>query len=74
MDVADLARRASPRGRPTSGVEVDVSDIRRGRILTTDQTVNGKRIVVQTRKAFAVFAGEGPVKKAEYGKRRTNKR
>ena len=62
-DIADLARRVSPRDRPRSGVAVDVSDIRRGRILTTNQTVNGRRIVVQKRRAFAVFVGEGPVKK-----------
>jgi hypothetical protein len=51
-----------PRGRPTSAVTVDVSDIRRGRIVTNNQTVNGRRIVVQKRQAFAVFVGEGPVK------------
>ena len=28
----------------------------------TDQTVNGRRIVVQKRRPFAVFVGEGPVK------------
>ena len=62
-DIAELARRVSPRDRPRSGVAVDVSDIRRGRIITTGQTVNGRRIVVQKRRAFAVFVGEGPVKK-----------
>jgi hypothetical protein len=78
-DIAELARRVSPRGRPRSGVTVDVSEIRRGRIITTGQTVisagrrgrvvvssltvNGRRVVVQKRKAFAVFVGEQPVKK-----------
>ena len=62
-DLAELARRASPRNRPASGVTVDVSDIRRGRIITTGQTVNGRRIVVQKRRPFAVCVGEGPVKK-----------
>jgi hypothetical protein len=38
-DLVKLARRVSPRGRPASGVTVDVSEIRRGRILTTCQTV-----------------------------------
>jgi hypothetical protein len=52
-DIADLARRVSPRNRPTSGVTVDVSDIRRGRVVTTSQTVNGRRIVVQKRRAFS---------------------
>ncbi len=49
-DLAELARRVSPRGRPASGVTVDVSDIRRGRIISTGQTVNGRRIVVQSAK------------------------
>ena len=62
-DLAELARRVAPRGRPTSGVTVDVSDIRRGRIVTTNQTVNGRRLVVQKRRPFAVFVGEGPVKR-----------
>ena len=62
-DIADLARRVAPRNRPATGAAVDVSDIRRGRILTTSQTINGRRIVVQKRRAFAVFVGEGPVKK-----------
>ena len=61
-DIA-VARRVAPRNRPASGVAVDVSDIRRGRIVTTDQTVNGRRIIVQKRRAFAVYVGEGPVKK-----------
>ena len=62
-EIADFARRVSPRNRPASGVAVDVSDIRRGRIVTTSQTVNGRRIVVQRRRAFAVYVGERPVKK-----------
>ena len=62
-DLADLAPRVWPRGRPASGVTVDFSDIRRGRIITTGQTVNGRRIMVQKRQAFAVFVGEQPVKK-----------
>jgi hypothetical protein len=62
-DIADLARRVSPRGdRPASGVKVDVSDIRRGRIISTSQTVNGRRIVVQKRVPFAIHVGELPVK------------
>ena len=62
-DLAVLARRVALRNRPASGVAVDVSDIRRGRIITTDQTVNGRRIVVQRRRAFAVYVGEGSMKK-----------
>jgi len=60
-DLVKLARRVSPRNQPASGVTVDVSDIRRGRIITTNQTVNGRRIVVQKHRAFAVFVGERPV-------------
>ncbi len=33
-----------------------VSDERRGRIITINQTVNGRRIVVQKRRPFAVSA------------------
>ncbi len=62
-DLAELAREVSPRNRPRSAIAVDVSDIRRGRIMTTGLTVNGRRIVVQRRRAFAVYVGEGPVKK-----------
>jgi hypothetical protein len=42
---------------------VDVSDIRRRRIISTSQTVNGRRIVVQKRRPFAVYVGERPVKR-----------
>jgi len=62
-DLAELARRVSSRGRPSSAVTVDVSDIRRGRIVATTQTVNGRGIVVQRRRPFAVYVGEGPMKK-----------
>ncbi len=62
-DIADLARRVSLRTRPVSGVTVDVSDIRRGRIIATSQTVNGRRIVVQKRRPLAVYVGEGSMKK-----------
>ncbi len=61
-DLADLARRVAPRNRPASGVAVDVSEIRRGRIIATSQTINGRRIVIKKRRPFAVFVGEGPVK------------
>ncbi len=56
--IAGLARLVCPRGRPASGVTVDVSDIRRGRIVSTVQTINGRRAVVQKRKAFAIFVGQ----------------
>ncbi len=44
-------------------MEVDISAGRRGRVVVSSLTVNGKRIVVQKRRAFAVFVGEGPMKK-----------
>ncbi len=55
-----LARKLAPR---TKQSRVEVSDERRGRIVTTNQTVNGRRIIVQKRRAFAVYVGEGPVKR-----------
>jgi hypothetical protein len=61
-DLAELARRVAPRSRRATGVKVDISDDRRGRIVVATQTINGKRVMVQRRKAFAVFVGERPVK------------
>jgi hypothetical protein len=46
-----------PWSNRSSAVRVDVSDIRRGRIVSTTQAVNGQRIAVQKRRAFAVFVG-----------------
>jgi hypothetical protein len=60
-DIAALARRVAPRGK-RAGVEVDISAGRRGRIVLASQTINGKRVVVQRRKAFAVYVGERSVK------------
>ena len=62
-DLAVLARRVAPRSRRAPSVEVDISAGRRGRVVVSTMTVNGKRIVVQKRRAFAVFVGEGPMKK-----------
>jgi hypothetical protein len=61
-DIAALARRVAPRSRRTHAVEVDISEGRRGRIVVASQTINGKRVMVQIRKAFAVYVGERPVK------------
>jgi hypothetical protein len=41
---------------------VDISDGRRGRIVVATQTINGKRVMVQSRRAFAVYVGERSVK------------
>jgi hypothetical protein len=40
-DLAELAKQVSSRGRPARTVAVDVSQGRRGRIITTGQVVNG---------------------------------
>jgi hypothetical protein len=61
-DLAELGRRVAPRSRRAHAVEVDISEGRRGRIVVATQTINGKRVMVQRRKAFAVFVGERPVK------------
>jgi hypothetical protein len=61
-DLAELARRVTPRSRRAKAVEVDISEGRRGRIVVATQTINGKRVMVQRRRAFAVFVGERPVK------------
>jgi hypothetical protein len=47
-DLAELARRIAPRARRTSGVEVEVSERRRGRIVVaTTQAINGRPVTVQ---------------------------
>jgi hypothetical protein len=62
-DLAELARRVAPRSRRAEAVDVDISEGRRGRIIVASQTIKGKRVVVQRRRAFAVYVGERPVKK-----------
>ncbi len=61
-DLAELGRRSAPRSRRAKVVEVDISDVRRGRIVVGSQTINGKRVMVQKRVPFAVYVGERPVK------------
>jgi hypothetical protein len=56
------SRRVAPRSRRATAVEVDISEGRRGRIVVASQTINGKRVMVQRRRAFAVYVGERPVK------------
>jgi hypothetical protein len=63
-DLAELARRVAPRSRRTTAIGVDISEGRRGRIVAAAQTINGKRVMVQRRRAFAVYVGERPVKKS----------
>jgi len=63
-DLAELARRIAPRARRTSELEVEVSERRRGQIVAaTTQAINGRRVTVQQRHAFAVYVRERPVKK-----------
>ena len=62
-DIAELARRVAPRTRRATAIGFDISEGRRGRIVATVQTINGRRVMVQKRRAFAVFVGEQPVKK-----------
>ncbi len=62
-DLAKLARRIAPRTGRTTPVEVDIADGRRGRVVVSSMTVNGRRVVAQKRQAFTVHVGERPVKK-----------
>ena len=62
-ELAKLARRVAPRSRRAKAVRVDISEERCGRIVVATQTINGRRIMVQKRHAFAVHVRERPVKK-----------
>jgi hypothetical protein len=55
-DIAQLARIIAPRWR-LSRVTVDISAERSGRSVTTSQVINGKRVQVQRRRAFAIHIG-----------------
>ncbi len=63
LDLAELAPRVAPWTGRTTAIDVDISDGRRGRIVVATQTINGRRIMVQKRHAFAVHVREQPVKK-----------
>jgi hypothetical protein len=63
-DLSELAGRLAPRARRTPSVEVDVSAERGGRLVGSTQTINGRRVMVQKQRAFAVFVSERPVKKS----------
>jgi hypothetical protein len=62
-DLAELPRRVAPWTGGTTAIDVDISDGRRGPIVVATQTINGRRIMVQKRHAFAVHVSERPVKK-----------
>lgn len=62
-DIAKLARQLVPRRLDQRDIEVQLSEERRGRIITTGQVINGKRLVIQKRRPFAIHVGEQPAKK-----------
>jgi predicted nucleic acid-binding protein len=62
-DITKLARQLAPRRLDQRDIEVQLSQERRGRIVTTGQVINGKRLVVQRRRAFSIHVGEQPAKK-----------
>jgi hypothetical protein len=62
-DISDLARSLAPRGPEQRTVKVDVTDSRTGRTVTGSMVVNGRRVMVQRRAAFAISSGYQPVKK-----------
>jgi hypothetical protein len=55
-DIAQLARAIAPR-RAERRLAVEVSAERSGRSVTTSQAINGKRVQVQRRRAFAIHIG-----------------
>jgi hypothetical protein len=52
-EIVKLARELAPR-RLAIAVKVDVTDERTGRLITGQMVVNGRRIVIQKRRAFAI--------------------
>jgi hypothetical protein len=55
-DIAQLARIIAPR-RVRPSVAVEVSAERSGRAIIASQVINGKRVQVQHRRAFAIHIG-----------------
>ena len=62
-DLTDLARSLAPRRRDAATVKVEVTDSRAGRTITGSMVVNGRRVMVQRRAAFAISSGYQPAKK-----------
>jgi hypothetical protein len=52
-----------PRRPDTRTVKVEVTDSRLARTVTGSMVVNGRRVMVQRRAAFAISSGYQPVKK-----------
>ena len=61
--ITELARSLAPRRASTGSVKVAVTEGRLGRTVIGSQVINGRRIVVQKRHAFAISVGEQPVNK-----------
>ena len=61
-DIAQLARVIAPR-RIRRGVSVEISAERGGRAINTSQVINGKRVQVQRRRAFAIHIGFGKARR-----------
>jgi hypothetical protein len=55
-DIAQLARAIAPR-RVRRGLAVDISAERSGCTINTSEVINGKRVQVQRRRAFAIHIG-----------------
>jgi hypothetical protein len=51
------------RAARTEAIKVAVTESRLGRTIVGSQVINGRRIVVQKRHAFAISVGEQPVNK-----------
>jgi hypothetical protein len=66
-DVAEAithhARSLAPRRARTEAVKVSVTEGRLGRTVIGSQVINGRRVLVQKRQAFAISVGEQPVNK-----------
>jgi hypothetical protein len=51
------------RAARTEGIKVAVTESRLGRTIVGSQVINGRRVMVQKRQAFAISVGEQPLNK-----------
>jgi hypothetical protein len=61
--IVELARNLAPRRARTEAIKVSVTEGRLGRTVVGSQIINGRRVLVQKRQAFAISVGEQPVNK-----------
>jgi hypothetical protein len=61
--ITELARSLAPRRAQVAAIKVAVTESRLGRTVIGCQVINGRRVMVQKRQAFAISVGEQPVKK-----------